>query len=88
MRLAVDRDGTTEEVDVDLALDYFTPPEAERAAKGLATLTDPDELATLRVLTWAKVVTHFPDLPLDGFELEPPTEIDPAEIPMEPIADG
>lgn len=101
MIFTVERGGTAEQVDIDLAFDYFTPPETERAAAALgqeamrevvaawrgdpSAITNP--LETLRVLTWAKLATYFPDLPLDGFTLEPPTEVDPAGIPVQ-VLDG
>ena len=78
LTVEVQRDGGTIEVVVDLDPNHMTLQESVRVEKELGTvgsaLFKGEEVAVsprvIQVILWAKLVTRFPDLKVDGFDLD------------------
>lgn len=78
LTVEVQRDGGTVEVVVDLDPNHLTLQESVRVEKELgavgSALFKGEEVAVsprvIQVILWAKLVTRFPDLKVDGFDLD------------------
>ena len=78
LTVEVQRDGGTIEVVVDLDPNHLTLQESVRVEKELGAdgraLFKGEEVdvspRVIQVILWAKLVTRFPDLKVDGFDLD------------------
>lgn len=78
LTVEVQRDGGTVEVVVDLDPNHLTLQESVRVEKELGAdgraLFKGEEInvspRVIQVILWAKLVTRFPDLKVDGFDLD------------------
>ena len=78
VRVEVTRDGETEQVDLDLNIERFTLKESVRLEEAMgadvASLFGGEEVVAtpkvLQALIWSKLVSQFPDVGLNDFDLD------------------
>ncbi len=79
IRVEVTVDGQTEEVDLDLAVERFTLKESVRLEEALGTEATqtlfsgadvPGTPKTIQALIWSKLVSRFPTIGIDDFDLD------------------
>lgn len=78
MLITIDHDGEERQVDIDLRLGTMSLQELVRLEEALGPdrferLTETEDVRSPKVLQaiiWTKIVTHYPSVTLDGFDLD------------------